>query len=357
MVERLWEHTFTTSLGVDASAQPVVLTEVAWNTAQLRERACEVMFEQHSVPAFFIAKKAVLSCYASARQTGLVVDCGHACTSAVPVFQGDVVTKGIARSALGGLALDDHVLRMLRTQSGLPVRPRCVVAPAGAPPGAPPRQVRASYYRHCAREVAREVRQRFGVATQTSSAAEPSTSAAARSFILPDGTAVALSAERFDVARLLFDASGLERETAEEGAAAAHVARGASDGAAQKAAADAAPRARLRTAQHMQSIPDLILKAVRQIGVELRAELFASVVLTGGNSGYDGFAERFAAEVADIAPGVASHVVAGPASDRALAAWLGASIVGSLSSFNDIAVSRAEYDERGAAAAVQRKCP
>lgn len=72
---------------------------------------------------------------------------------------------------------------------------------------------------------------------------------------------------------------------------------------------------------------------------------------------YPGFTERFTAEVADIAPGVASHVVAGPASDRALAPWLGGSIIGSLASFGDIAIRRKEFSEKGAAVVVQRKCP
>ena len=191
MVEHIWDEMFKTTLGVEPSAHPVVLTEVAWNTPALRERACEIMFEKYGVPAFFIGKKAVLSCYANARQTGLVVDCGHACTSAVPVFQGDVVTKGIAQSALGGLALDDHVLRMLHTQTGLPLRPHCVLGESG---GGAPRRVRASHYRHRALEVARDLRERYVTLATGSGGAPlpPPNSAAARSYALPDGTAVAI---------------------------------------------------------------------------------------------------------------------------------------------------------------------
>ena len=56
------------------------------------------------------------------------------------------------------------------------------------------------------------------------------------------------------------------------------------------------------------------------------------------------------------APGWRVKTSAAGAGDRATSAWLGGSIVASLGSFHDMWVSRAEYDEVGAAV-VHRKCP
>jgi len=39
-------------------------------------RMCELMFETFDVPAVFLCKDAVLSCYAVGRTSGLVIDCG-----------------------------------------------------------------------------------------------------------------------------------------------------------------------------------------------------------------------------------------------------------------------------------------
>jgi actin-related protein len=39
-------------------------------------RMCELMFETFDVPAVFMSKDAVLSCYAVGRTSGLVIDCG-----------------------------------------------------------------------------------------------------------------------------------------------------------------------------------------------------------------------------------------------------------------------------------------
>ena len=44
---------------------------------QCREKTVELMFEKFKSPALFLAKNAVLSAFATAKQTALVVDAGH----------------------------------------------------------------------------------------------------------------------------------------------------------------------------------------------------------------------------------------------------------------------------------------
>jgi hypothetical protein len=46
------------------------------NVADAMRRMCELMFETFEVPALFMSKDAVLSCYAVGRTSGLVIDCG-----------------------------------------------------------------------------------------------------------------------------------------------------------------------------------------------------------------------------------------------------------------------------------------
>lgn len=53
------------------------------------------MFEKYNIPAFFLCKNAVLSCFSHGRSTSLVVDSGATHTSAVPVHDGFVLQKGI----------------------------------------------------------------------------------------------------------------------------------------------------------------------------------------------------------------------------------------------------------------------
>lgn len=64
------------------------------------------------------------------------------------------------------------------------------------------------------------------------------------------------------------------------------------------------------------------------------------------------FADRFAQELRYI---LSSPVQVHASPERKYSAWIGGSILGSLSSFSSMAVTKAEFDEEGAAV-VHRKC-
>lgn len=63
----------------------MMLAEPTFNTKELREKAVQLLFEKHATPAAFIAKNAVLSSFATGRQTSLVVDAGHEATVGEPL--------------------------------------------------------------------------------------------------------------------------------------------------------------------------------------------------------------------------------------------------------------------------------
>lgn len=56
------------------------------------------MFEKYNVPAFYLVKNAVLAAFANGRSTGIVVDSGATHTSAVPVYDGYVLSQGMSCS-------------------------------------------------------------------------------------------------------------------------------------------------------------------------------------------------------------------------------------------------------------------
>lgn len=61
------------------------------------------MFEKYNVPAFYLVKNAVLAAFANGRSTGIVVDSGSTHTSAVPVYDGYVLSQGIVVNIIGNL--------------------------------------------------------------------------------------------------------------------------------------------------------------------------------------------------------------------------------------------------------------
>ena len=80
--------------------------------------------------------------------------------------------------------------------------------------------------------------------------------------------------------------------------------------------------------------------------VDIRKELYANVVLSGGNTLFRGIAERMRNELAALAPETMSIKVVAPP-ERLYSAWIGGSILSSLSTFKGMWITKAEYDETG----------
>ena len=76
--------------------------------------------------------------------------------------------------------------------------------------------------------------------------------------------------------------------------------------------------------------------------------------LSGGTTMYPGIAERLTKEVTTLAPAAVKIKVVAPP-ERKYSVWIGGSILSSLSTFQQMWISKAEYDEAGPSI-VHRKC-
>ena len=86
-MEKIWHHTFD-ELRLDSDQYPVFLTESPLNPEKNRAKMTQIMFETFNTPAMYVANQAVLSLYASGRNTGIVLDFGDGVSNAVPIYQG-----------------------------------------------------------------------------------------------------------------------------------------------------------------------------------------------------------------------------------------------------------------------------
>ncbi|XP_054450581.1 protein piccolo-like [Pteronotus mesoamericanus] len=87
-------------------------------------------------------------------------------------------------------------------------------------------------------------------------------------------------------------------------------------------------------------LPQLALLSISRLEAKQQRQLLANVVLDGGSTLLGGFPERLRRE---LGPG--ATVLASP--HRAVAAWLGGSIMASRDSFQNLWLSRREYEEEG----------
>ena len=79
------------------------------------------------------------------------------------------------------------------------------------------------------------------------------------------------------------------------------------------------------------------------------------MVLAGGSTLFPGFGDRLLNEVRKLSPKDVKIRIAAPP-ERIFSTWIGGSILASLGSFQQLWMSKAEYEEQGAQG-ILRKCP
>jgi actin len=98
----------------------------------------------------------------------------------------------------------------------------------------------------------------------------------------------------------------------------------------------------------------MLFDSIMKCDADVRRDLYANIVLSGGTTLFKGFAERFEKEIVRLAPATAKIKVIAPP-DRKYAVWIGGSILASLADFPQIVVMHEEYNDEGPSI-VHRKC-
>lgn len=97
-----------------------------------------------------------------------------------------------------------------------------------------------------------------------------------------------------------------------------------------------------------------IFSGILRCDVDIRKDLYSNIVLSGGTTMFPGIADRLQRELVSLAPSTMKIKVVAPP-ERRYSVWIGGSILSSLSTFQHMWISRAEYNEIGPAI-VHRKC-
>uniref|UniRef100_A0A0K0CVI4 Actin n=1 Tax=Angiostrongylus cantonensis TaxID=6313 RepID=A0A0K0CVI4_ANGCA len=94
--------------------------------------------------------------------------------------------------------------------------------------------------------------------------------------------------------------------------------------------------------------------SIMSCDIDIRKDLFANIILSGGTTMFPGITERLKKEVISLAPSVVKVKINAPP-ERKYSVWIGGSLLASLPSFQKMWITKAEYDECGASV-VHRKC-
>ncbi|ELR16779.1 actin subfamily protein [Acanthamoeba castellanii str. Neff] len=107
--------------GLSLTDRAVLVARSGRITRHTAERTCQLLFERCGVDALYEARCSVLSVYANGRTTGLVVDCGHASSSVhfvwdgfqIPTMYSEAGRQVETVTPVGGAALTRHLVRLL----------------------------------------------------------------------------------------------------------------------------------------------------------------------------------------------------------------------------------------------------
>jgi actin-related protein len=102
---------------------------------------------------------------------------------------------------------------------------------------------------------------------------------------------------------------------------------------------------------------ELVHQSLLSVGdVDIRKELTSNILLTGGSSLFPNLDARLSQELSQILPAFTKPKVVAPrfSVERSCSSWIGGSILTSLGSFQQLWLSRKEYEEYGSTMSIQR---
>jgi actin-related protein 2 len=239
-MEHLWNHTFKEVLKINPSETKILLTEPPMNPVKNREKMVEFMFEKFKFNAVYVAIQAVLTLYAQGLLTGVVVDSGDGVTHIVPVYEGFALPHLTRRLDVAGRDVTRYLIKLLLLRG-------------------------YAFNRTADFETVRQIKEKlcyvgYDLVLETKLAQE--TTVLVENYTLPDGRVIKVGSERFEAPEALFQPQLVDVEAV--------------------------------------GVAEQLYNTIQAADIDIRAEFYKHIVLSGGSTMYPGLPSRLEKEIKQL---------------------------------------------------------
>ncbi|XP_049636730.1 actin-like [Suncus etruscus] len=296
---RMWHHSFYQVLKVAPEQHPLLITEAPLSTIQQKEKVLQILFEAFRVPALYLANQGVLSLFTSGLISGTTIECGEGMTYSVPVIDGYALPHSTFKMEVAGQDLTLYLMKLLEESGN-------------------------SFVGEAQKDYIQDIKEKYCYVTlkfdktKEQFQVTPQT----QNCQLPDGQEIIIGPERFLCPEILFQPD-LFGELPEE----------------QKINS---------LGIHMQAF-----QSINSCTSRLWKTLFENILLAGGTGSCVGLQARLQKELGKLVhPNISVKVSNCPFPN--CSAWIGGSILSSLSTFKDMWITSNEYKDFGSSIAGRR---
>eukprot|EP01084_Bolivina_argentea_P311504 539211_1 len=327
-MEQIWHYILYKQLKVQPDEHISFLTESPMTPKSNREKMTQIFFETFNVLAFYTTITPILTLYSTGKLSGICVESGDCVTHIAPIFDGVYQNKDVSfcnNLNIGGRNISEYLLQLLNERGLLNVSTQKQKQVILSDIITPLKETQCFISTDCMNDVSHE-------------------------YELPDGQKIAINTERYCCTEILFKPQliGIKQD----------------------------------------GIHEIIFKAIRSCDEEIKNEMYSHIVFGGGNTLLKGFEQRVKIELDKILNKTvlingyirnnyqycsekvlykdivslmnryctySAMIHESDAKTKEYSAWIGASVLASVSTFSDFYIRHDEYDEVGPSI-VHRRC-
>lgn len=262
---------------------PVLITEPLLNPKQNRENMAKILFDTLKIEYLFFASQPVLSLYSTSLTSGAVLESGDGVTQSCIIYDGYSIPNSKKRINLGGRDVTEY-LQYLLNRNGYELK------------------------NSDGFQITKKIKEEIGEISIDKNIIE-NNNEINKKYILPDDSEINIGKERFLSPEILFNPSLKEYE--------------------------------------YPGLAEILTDSINQTNVDLKKQLYNTILLSGGNMKMKGMKERIHKEIKKLAPQnikVRLHTPSNPEN----CAWIGANIISSLDKSKDMWIQHKEWLESDA---------